>query len=159
MIARVIERAIDRADIARVLDDHPTLTYHGNELRGDEGGPRSEFHTRRKALLDAANEVSAAFAVLKNAPRDRRRTGLGSYKAKNQLEVCLEVWGRPMFVSNGAAVVAALLADVPILQWGLNPRLDIPRRWLLPPLAPNPFNVIFVARTDQAKGDDHVDQE
>ncbi len=120
------------ADVARALRRHPQLSVHGIEVYGDEGGERDHFPRRRGELLDAVRllQINAAAAVLQTAPRAPAGRGIGSYDLKHRIERYLETTGEPCNVCNGAGILAIILLGIPILRWGLNPRIGIRRTWL-----------------------------
>lgn len=124
-----MDMTVTPADIRRVLDEHPQLSAHG--LRP----PRSvaaqfDMSEMRSYLTDerGLDEVQRCVDWFSTAELNAKAydDSPSSYSVKHVVEA------QPprRYVSNGAAVVAALLCGVPIHDDGSpNPGLGLNRRW------------------------------
>lgn len=101
------------ARIGRLLEAHPDLGYFGYLCRGDD---REKFAEARPWLTSVgAREVETCLEYLALVGKNQTaRRGVGSYHLKHRVESWLIQSGRGGYVSNGAFIVAALLADVPL---------------------------------------------
>ena len=100
------DRRVTRADVAAVLDAHPTLSAQGMGHGGGKLDP-VQFDTARRRLLDTADEVQLAVDWLQKHPEAEG----SSYRLKHDVErdSCA---GK--YVSNGAMIVALILLGWPL---------------------------------------------
>lgn len=115
--------------VQRVLDDNPDLSAHG--LRPPRNRSWDFDLARDRAyLLDdrGLDEIQRCVDWFSTAKLSARvyEDGPSSYGVKHMVEA-----GPPVhYVSNGAAIVAAILCGVPMRDdGGPNPLLGINRRW------------------------------
>jgi hypothetical protein len=113
---------VTTADIARIMDAHPTLTSFGFGIfRDRREGTKEEcdqrFQAGRLKLLESVEQCSRAYEWL--APVDKIKTinqRHSSYGLKHWVERCYA----PYYCSNGAFIAAALLAGFRVERDGPN---------------------------------------
>lgn len=120
---------IVQATVRQILDDHPDLCANGWRYKGsrhDPEIPEERFQQHRSALTtpDGIAQIEIACRYLRQFGPSPRS---GSYGLKHDAEH----WGREVglagYVSNGAAIVAAILCGYRIKRGRNSPNCVIVR--------------------------------
>jgi hypothetical protein len=94
---------LTEAEIAAAIDEEPALNI--------EGYQRSAVQSHKRDALRAAWPLIRDCALLLSAA-DPSPGALNSYTLKHRLEHRFEILGRPRYVANGVAILAAKLAGL-----------------------------------------------
>jgi hypothetical protein len=100
---------IDR--MSEILEEHPDLSASGFR---HEDLSESQFVEYRKNLVDEIGQVLRAAQLLQMAPVTKT-CQVHSYALKHTLERWMTLReGQPAYLSNGAAILACYLLDIPV---------------------------------------------
>lgn len=120
-----------------LLKKHPDLGI-GGYLAWINGGSSFEKCTRQEArdrLLESTEAIAASIAFLQDAPKIKTLTRAhSSYGLKHLVEAWhREVLKSPIYIPNGAFILAALSLDIPVErddERSPNAKIGISQRWI-----------------------------
>lgn len=97
-------------DVSAVIEAHPDLSSYGWRFPSRSGwndGERFEHYRAETATEDFRRQVATCRAYI----RAKRIGKCSSYALKHSVEHWVRDRGHPQYITNGAAIVAALMLD------------------------------------------------